>query len=165
MKALLPSSPILTVAVAVAVALALAVAVPARAADGAAVFMQKCLMCHQSGAVGLPGQFPRLAGRVAVISSAPAGRAYLVDVLTYGMAGRIVVDEQPIIGLMPPFAQLSDDDVAAALSYVQTLGDAPPQPPAAFTPAEVHARRAQPAKTAADVQAERQALQKANLVP
>jgi mono/diheme cytochrome c family protein len=122
-------------------------------------------MCHQSGAVGLPGQFPRLAGRVAVISRVPSGRSYLVDVLTYGMAGSIVVDEQPIIGLMPPFAQLSDEEVAAALTYVQTLGDPPAQPPAAFTPAEVRAGRAKPAKTAADVQAERQALQKANLVP
>ena len=43
-------------------------AVPARAADGGALFTQNCLMCHQAGAVGLAGQFPRLAGRIATIS-------------------------------------------------------------------------------------------------
>ena len=52
----------------------------ARAGDGEAVFLQNCLMCHQSGGVGLAGQFPRLAGRVSFIGSKPAGRAYLADV-------------------------------------------------------------------------------------
>jgi mono/diheme cytochrome c family protein len=157
-------------------AAAVAVLNPAvRAADGAAVFTQNCLMCHQSGAVGLAGQFPRLAGRVAVISANPQGRAYLVDVLTYGMAGKITVDEQSLIGLMPPFAQLSNDDVAGVLSYLQSLGDppgvatpgvaTPVKSPAAFTMEEVRAGRAHAAKTAADVRAERQFLQDVQLIP
>jgi len=149
-------------------------AMPARAADGAAVFAQNCLMCHQSGGAGLPGQFPRLAGRVSAISSRPAGRAYLIDVLTYGMVGRISVDDQAIIGLMPPFAQLSNDEVAGVLSYVQSLvdpGGLPPggQPPGAgpavFTAAEVGAGRAKTGKTAADVRGERQSLEDAKIIP
>src|SRR5450631_1141261 len=143
---------------------------PARGADGVGLFTQNCLMCHQAGAVGLAGQFPRLAGRVAAISSKPKGRAYLIDVLTYGMAGKITVDEQSIIGLMPPFAQLSNDDVAGVLSYVQALGEAagvaaPAKSPAAFTAEQVRAGRVGAAKTAADVRAERQSLEDLQLIP
>ena len=137
---------------------------PSRAADGSGLFTQNCLMCHQAGAVGLPGQFPRLAGRIGAISSQPKGRAYLIDVLTYGMAGKITVDDQSIVGLMPPFAQLSNDDVAGVLSYVQSLGDAPTATPAAFTAEEVRAGRANTVKTPTDVRAERQSLEDAKLV-
>jgi len=149
-----------------AVAVVAAGPVPARAADGAVVFTQNCLMCHQAGGVGLAGQFPRLAGRIAAISSQPKGRAYLIDVLTYGMTGTITVDDQSIVGLMPPFAQLSNDDVAVVLSYVQSLGPPPAGAPAAFTAEEVRAgRMANAVKTATDVRAERQSLADAKIIP
>jgi mono/diheme cytochrome c family protein len=147
---------------------------PSRAADGSGLFTQNCLMCHQAGAVGLPGQFPRLAGRIAAISSQPKGRAYLIDVLTYGMAGKITVDDEPIVGLMPPFAQLSNDDVAGVLSYVQSLrsqqggelsgGEPPRGTPSAFTAEEVRAGRANTVKTASDVRAERRSLEDAKII-
>ena len=149
----------------VSLAVVAAVPVTSRSADGGGLFTQNCLMCHQAGAVGLPGQFPRLAGRIAAISSQPKGRAYLIDVLTYGMAGKITVDDQPIVGLMPPFAQLSNDEVAGVLSYVQSLGRSPATTPAAFTAEEVRAGRAKTAKTATDVRAERQSLEDAKIVP
>jgi mono/diheme cytochrome c family protein len=154
----------------IGMAAAAAVPVAARAADGSGLFIQNCLMCHQSGAVGLPGQFPRLAGRIAAISSRPKGRAYLIDVLTYGMAGKITVDDQPIVGLMPPFAQLSNDDVAGVLSYVQSLdvspgGDPRGGAPPAFTAEEVRAgRSATRVKSATDVRAERQSLEDAKII-
>ena len=153
----------------VSLAVVAAVPVTSRSADGGGLFTQNCLMCHQAGAVGLPGQFPRLAGRIAAISSKPKGRAYLIDVLTYGMTGKITVDDQSIIGLMPPFAQLSNDEVAGVLSYVQSLGSPPGGSPAAGSPAvftaeEVQAGRAKPVKTATDVRAERQSLEDAQLI-
>ena len=136
----------------------------AQAGDGAALFQQNCALCHQSGAVGLAGQFPRLAGRVAHISADPKGRAYLIDVLTYGMSGNITVDGQPIFGLMPPFAQLPDKVVADVLSYVQTLGAAPKKKPVPFSADEITAGRKQPAKAAGEVQAERKSLLAAKIV-
>ena len=139
-------------------------AVEGAAADGVAAFTQNCQMCHQAGGAGLAGAFPRLAGRVAVISLNPKGRAYLIDVLTYGMAGTVTVDGQPLMGLMPPFAQLPDAEVAAILSYVQTLGVAAVEA-APLTAAEVTAGRAAPPKSATEVLAERQALEKAKIVP
>ena len=144
----------------------------AHAGDGAALFAQHCLMCHQSGAVGVAGQFPRLAGRVASIGREPKGRSYLIDVLTYGMTGSIVVDDQSIMGLMPPFAQVSNDDAASILNYVQALdpplssvASAAPHAPAAFSAEEFRVGRARPPKTPADVLAERQSLAHAHVIP
>jgi mono/diheme cytochrome c family protein len=130
------------------------------AADGAALFTQNCALCHQSGATGIAGQFPRLAGRVGPISRTARGRAYLIDVLTYGMAGQVVVDGQSIIGVMPALA-LDDESVAAVLVYLQSLGKPAPRP---FTAGEVAAQRALLHKTSSDVHAERLSLEKAKLV-
>ena len=123
--------------------------------DGAALFAKNCLMCHQSGAAGLPGQFPRLAGRVGPLAGKPEGRAYLIDVLTYGMAGSITVDQQPIIGVMPSFQLLSDEDVAALLTYLRDLGG--PEG-SAFSAGEVAEGRAKPHKSPSEVLRERKAL-------
>jgi mono/diheme cytochrome c family protein len=144
-----------------AILAALIGACPARAAgDGATLFSQNCALCHQSGAVGVAGQFPRLAGRIGPLSRTPRGRAYLIDVLTYGMAGQIVVDGQQIIGVMPALA-LDDESAAAVLAYLQSLGKPPPKP---FTAAEVAAQRAQPHKTSSEVRTERQSLETAKLL-
>ncbi len=146
--------------------MALVAAAGARAADGvaaaegAAVFAQNCAICHQSDAKGLAGQYPRLAGRIGAISAKPRGRAYLIDVVTYGMVGQVTVDKQSIIGVMPSL-QLSDEDAARVLSYVESLGNARPTP---FTPQEVAARRTQPHKNGSDVNEERQSLQSAKII-
>jgi len=146
---------------AIAVLLAALAAAPAAGAtDGAALFAQYCAMCHQSGATGLAGQFPRLAGRVGRISRKAAGRAYLIDVVSYGMVGQVTVDNEPIIGVMPAL-QLSDDDAASVLSYVAGLGM---PSPTTITAAEVAAERARPPKSSVEVHAERQALREAKVV-
>jgi mono/diheme cytochrome c family protein len=137
-----------------------AVAAVAHAGDGAALFAQNCAICHQAGATGLPGQFPRLAGRVARIARKAEGRAYLIDIITYGMAGEITVDKAPIMGVMPPLP-LSDDDVALVLSFVASLQSAAPMP---ITAAEVAAERARPRKSSAEVLALRHALQQSKLI-
>ena len=140
--------------------------VPAMAGDGAALFAQNCELCHQAGAKGVPGQFPRLAGRVSVIAKNPEGRIYLADILTYGLSGTVKVDDQQIIGLMPPFAALTDDVVADILNYVQSLGDAPPRggPARPFTEQEIGAARAKTGKTMDDVQSERRTLQHSKVI-
>jgi mono/diheme cytochrome c family protein len=137
----------------------------AYAGNGAELFAQNCALCHQTGGTGLAGQFPRLAGRVATISRHPAGRAYLIDVLTYGLSGTIQVDDQEIIGVMPPFAALPDEVVADILSYVQTLGAAPVPAAQPFNQREIAAARAKAPKSPDEVQAERQVLQRNRTVP
>jgi cytochrome c5 len=94
----------------------------AQAADHSAVFNTNCSMCHQLGAAGVPGQFPRLAGRAGEIAGTAAGRNYLERVVLFGMMGGITIDGTPIVGgVMPSFASLSDQDLAAALDYIVSL--------------------------------------------
>ena len=81
----------------------LAATAGAAAADGAAVFDNNCAFCHQAGGVGVPGQFPRLAGRVGAIAAKPEGKTFLPQVLLNGMSGRITVDGEQILGIMPAF--------------------------------------------------------------
>ncbi len=131
----------------------------AQSADHAAVFDANCSMCHQLAAAGVPGEFPRLAGRAGKIAATSAGRNYLERVVLFGMIGKITVDGVPIVGgVMPSFGSLSDQDLAAALDYIASLDDAgklkwqrPVFKPAdlakaradkALAPAEVHQLRA-----------------------
>lgn len=96
-------------------------ATPAYAQEPSSVFDSNCALCHQIGGVGLKGQFPRLAGRAREIAATTAGVRYLEEVVLFGMAGRINVDGAAIIGVMPAFAALSDEDLASALTYVIQL--------------------------------------------
>ncbi|HVC29968.1 MAG TPA: cytochrome c [Steroidobacteraceae bacterium] len=94
----------------------------AAAPDHSVVFNANCSMCHQLGAMGVTGQFPRLAGRAGRIAATAAGRHYLENVVLYGLMGTIEVDGTPIVGgVMPSFASLSNQDLAAALNYVISL--------------------------------------------
>lgn len=129
--------------------------------DGGALFLQNCAICHQKGATGLAGQFPRLAGRVGPISTHPEGRTYLIDVVTYGMAGQVTVDGLPILGAMPSFATLADEQVAAILGYLTRLGGGG-RPP---TAREVATVRAGQKKSPTEVLAERRQLSAAGIVP
>ena len=130
----------------------------ASADNGQALFLQNCVLCHQATGMGLPGTFPRLAGRVAKIATQPKGREYLIDVLTYGLAATLKVDGQDISGVMPPFGTLSNDTVADILSYVATLGDPVSPAPKPFTADEVAAGRKAPNKSMETVKSEREAL-------
>ena len=121
-------------------ALLLATATHAMAADGQAVFDANCAVCHQAGGVGVPGQFPRLAGRAGAIAAKSEGKAFLPQVVLNGMGGRITVDDDQILGAMPAFDALSDDDIAAVLTYI-TGQD---HKPVIYTAAEIRAARGQP---------------------
>lgn len=105
---------------------ALAARVGAADAEPNRVYDANCALCHQKAGVGLRGQFPRLAGRVNEIGARPAGRRYLMEVVLFGMAGTVQVDGASILGVMPPFVALTDDDLAAALNYIISL-DGPAQ--------------------------------------
>jgi mono/diheme cytochrome c family protein len=130
-------------------------------ADGAAVFDNSCAFCHQAGGVGVPGQFPRLAGRVGAIASRPEGRKFLPSVVLNGMSGRVVVDGETILGIMPAVDTLSDDDIAAVLTYLTGLDHAP----VPFTADEIAAARAQPRQPSTDMAVQRAQLAAKKIVP
>ncbi len=130
-------------------------------ATGSDVFDANCAVCHQGGGVGVPGQFPRLAGRLGTIAAKPPGKAFLPQVLLNGMSGRITVDGEQILGVMPAFDSLSDNDLAQVLTYLSGLDHAP----ISFTPAEIAAARAQPRIASGAVAAEHARLAAKKIVP
>lgn len=83
---------------------------------GRQVYQNVCLACHQSTGLGLAGAFPPLAGSEWVLEDA----AVPVRIVLHGLQGPITVKGVSYNGAMPGFgAQLSDDEVAAVVSYVR----------------------------------------------
>jgi mono/diheme cytochrome c family protein len=98
--------------------LSLLAVLSAQAAPEAITFQQRCAVCHGADGSGVSGIYPRLRGRVTEIASSGAGRDYLMQVILFGLSGPITADEVRIDGVMPPSADLSDEQIAELLEYV-----------------------------------------------
>ena len=85
---------------------------------GEGIFNANCASCHQSNGQGVTGAFPPLAGHVPSLYN--ADRDYLPNLLLYGLQGQINVAGVGYNGVMPAWAQLSDEDLAAVLNYITT---------------------------------------------
>lgn len=78
-----------------------------------------CSACHLPDGVGVPGAFPPIRNRAAIIAGLDGGRDYLITVVTYGLMGTIQIDGVQYFGVMPGNAgPMSPEDIAAALNYV-----------------------------------------------
>ncbi len=86
-------------------------------AEGKTVYQSVCAACHQTNGLGLPGAFPPLAMSDWVVGD----ERRLALIVLHGLAGPIEVNGEPWNGVMPPQGQmLSDDQIAAVLSYIRT---------------------------------------------
>jgi mono/diheme cytochrome c family protein len=108
------------------------------AADGAALFAQHCATCHQTEGQGTVGLAPALKGdhwqRLGT------DRAYLPQVLVYGLSGLIMVNGERHVGSMPAFgSQLDDDALAAVANHVQGIVQS--RQDAAYTAQDMRAAR------------------------
>ncbi|MFN2323216.1 MAG: cytochrome c, partial [Trueperaceae bacterium] len=113
---------------------------------GASVYAANCSACHQPTGAGIPGAFPPVAGHSADLYAATGGiggRAYLIDVLLYGVQGAITVDGANYNGLMPAWQQLSDDQLAAVINHSIAGFDGAPDGFDAIRADEVAAARGQ----------------------
>jgi cbb3-type cytochrome c oxidase subunit III len=89
----------------------------AAAADGKTIFAAKCAACHQASGSG-GGPYPPLAGNADVTASDTSN---LILTVLNGRSGPIQVNGKTFSGAMPAWkAQLSNDDVAAVLTYVRS---------------------------------------------
>ena len=86
-------------------------------AIGAETYAANCAACHQAEGQGIPAAFPPLAGHAPLLVAAEGGREYLIKVLLYGLQGEITVLEATYNGVMPPWPQLSDEQVAAVINH------------------------------------------------
>ena len=87
---------------------------------GEETFSANCAACHQATGQGVPGAFPPLADHLPDLYNAEGGRSYLIQVVLYGLQGAISVAGSSYNGVMPPFAQLSDEQLAATLNHELT---------------------------------------------
>jgi mono/diheme cytochrome c family protein len=85
---------------------------------GAAVFANRCAVCHGPQAAGIPGSFPSLREQVVAFAKNPQGRDYLVMVVTTGLMGSLKVGGVNYNGVMPAQSGLSEAEVAAVLTYL-----------------------------------------------
>jgi mono/diheme cytochrome c family protein len=95
----------------------LAVSSGAAAADGASLFADNCVACHQKGGLGTPGLAPPLVSDT-LKKAGSIERDYVPLVIIHGLSGPIKVKGQTYVSAMPPRADLSDDDVASLANYV-----------------------------------------------
>ena len=80
---------------------------------GKQVYSQNCLACHQATGAGIPNAFPPLASSDYL--NADAHRA--IEVVKFGLNGEIKVNGNVYNSAMPK-QNISDEDVAAVLTYV-----------------------------------------------
>ena len=135
---------------------------PALAESGEMMFNEYCVGCHQVGGTGVPGEYPRLAGRVNKIASNPRGRAFLAALMLRGMSGTITADGRKILGIMPSFDVLRDEELAAILNYVVHLEGGEGSP---FTPQSLKQVRSGPKATPEEMAEARNKLARARVIP
>lgn len=103
-------------------------------------------MCHQENGQGIAGAFPPLAGHVAELFAQQSGRDYLVRLVLFGLEGTISAKGSSYSSAMPPWPQLTDSEIAAALDYVLSAWGNDKLLPRDFTlilPSDVAAARGQ----------------------
>jgi mono/diheme cytochrome c family protein len=106
---------------------------------GAALYAQHCAACHQADGTGTVGLAPVIKGEHW--RKLGSERAYLADVLVFGMSGPIKVAGQTFVGRMPGFGvSLDDASLALIATHVRTLQGAADAAP--YTADEVRSARA-----------------------
>lgn len=89
----------------------------ANSGAGAKVYSTNCSSCHQANGKGQPGVFPPLAGNAVVTGDA----SKVIHIVKNGLNGKITVNGKTYNGQMPPWkGTLSDNDIAAVVSYIRT---------------------------------------------
>jgi mono/diheme cytochrome c family protein len=90
------------------------------APDGQKLYARHCLSCHQADGNGVPNLQPAIKGGTWVRGEA---QPLALFVLTGGFDSAQRKDSESH-NPMPPFRQLSDEDLAAILTYIrQKFGD------------------------------------------
>lgn len=100
--------------------------------DGALIYHDFCLQCHQSKGKGVPGSFPPLAESDYLKNNLIQS----IQGVKYGMRGPIVVNGIPYDKLMASQG-LDDEEVADVMNYI--LNNWGNSAPAAITEAQVRA--------------------------
>ncbi|MDJ0906488.1 MAG: cytochrome c [Woeseiaceae bacterium] len=83
-------------------------------ARGQNLYFANCVACHLPAGTGLEGAFPPLAGSDFL----EGGPERVIATVLYGNEGPITVNGVQYNGVMPGFAHLTDEEVAAVVTYI-----------------------------------------------
>ena len=108
--------------------------VPAFMEAGKTVYTQNCLVCHQSTGSGVPGLNPPLKDTKYVLGE----KNQLISIVLNGSNEGLVVKGSTFANAMPPFASLSNEDIANVTSYIRNSFGNKAEP---ITPEEVETVR------------------------
>ena len=85
---------------------------------GKALFSANCITCHQANGLGIPGQYPPLAGSEIVLGDATN---HTIAIVLKGLQGPLTVKGQAFNNAMQPWeGQYTDQQLAAILTYVRS---------------------------------------------
>ena len=98
--------------------------VTASQGNGADIYAAHCAACHQLQGGGVPGEFPPLKNSDWV--SGDKGR--MIATVLHGVEGPIEIDGEIYDELMPGFAFLGDEDMAALLTFIRSSFDNSAEP-------------------------------------
>jgi len=87
---------------------------------GKRLYSQNCVVCHQGNGQGVAGQFPPLAGSEWVNGNDKHGENHLVLLMLHGHQGPMTVMGGNYNNAMPQWKQLTDDQIAAVLTYIRS---------------------------------------------
>jgi mono/diheme cytochrome c family protein len=99
---------------------AAAVAPPDPKVVGKRLYSQNCVVCHQATGLGVPGQFPPLAGSEWVLCEGVHAENQLVLLMLDGHQGPMQVKGASFNNAMPQWKQLPDDQIADILTYIRS---------------------------------------------
>ncbi|MFB6317269.1 c-type cytochrome [Saccharicrinis sp. FJH54] len=83
---------------------------------GEQVYRQNCLACHQVNGSGVPNLAPTLHNT----SYVNGDKSKLIDIVLKGFNEDVEIEGETFANPMPPFAHLSDDDIAKVLTYIRS---------------------------------------------
>ncbi|TLX71974.1 cytochrome c [Labilibacter sediminis] len=86
-----------------------------RIEEGEMVYNRNCKVCHQPGAKGVPGIYPPVINTKRVNGDSK----YLINVLLNGLSGEMKVEGKKYNGVMAPYRNLSDQEIADVLNYLR----------------------------------------------
>lgn len=99
-----------------------AIALPAQTAapigadtPGGKIYMQVCAACHMPSGSGVPGMQPALTNNPVIAGDTNR----LINVILQGPAAVLPADRERFSNVMPPFAILSDADIASVITYLR----------------------------------------------
>jgi cytochrome c oxidase cbb3-type subunit 2 len=106
------------------------------AAQGQQLYVANCAACHQAGGEGLPGAFPPLKGDAVVLN---ADATEHIRAVLFGLQNK-TINNVKYGSPMPPWPQLSDQDIAAIIDYERSAWSNGGKPIAASDVAALRAK-------------------------